>query len=113
MSMSPRIKAVAMSGEVRKVTIVALMPAVLVNSSAARFWVLPGKVVPMLNLPGLALAAATTSASDLCGEPARVTINRSKNEAVETEAKSVRMLYGSLLNSEAAMALLLPVINSV
>ena len=33
--------------------------------------------------------------------------------AVETEAKSVRILYGSDLNNAAAMAVLLPVINSV
>ena len=49
----------------------------------------------------------------LHGDPARVTINRSKKAAVETEAKSVRMLYGSDLNKAAAMAVLLPVINSV
>ena len=32
------------------------------------------------------------AATDLSGEPARVTSSRSKNEAVETDAKSVRML---------------------
>ena len=38
---------------------------------------------------------------------------RSKKDTVEVEAKSVRMLYGSDLNSAALMALLLPVIIRV
>ena len=69
--------------------------------------------MPMFNLPGLAWAAATISCTERSGEPARVTSSRSKNEAVETEVKSVSTLYGSDLNSAAAIALLFPVINNV
>src|SRR5258708_17797963 len=102
-----------MSGEGRNGRIAALMPAVLANSSAARFCVEPGLMVPILSLPGLAFAAAMRSATDFSGEGARVTISTSKNAAVETESKSVRMLYGSDLNRATAMAELLPVINTV
>src|SRR6516164_625988 len=44
--MSPRSTAPAMSGEVRNGTMGTLIPAVLANSSAARFCVLPGLMVP-------------------------------------------------------------------
>ena len=57
-----------MSAEVRNGTIVTLMSVTLVNSSAARFCVLPGLMVPMLSLPGLAFAALITSCSDFSGE---------------------------------------------
>jgi len=40
-------------------------PAIDLNSSAAMNWVPPMLVVPRLNLPGLALAAAMNSPSDL------------------------------------------------
>ena len=53
------------------------------------------------------------SCTDFSGEPALVTISRSKNDVVDVEAKSVRILYGSDLNSAALMALLLPVISTV
>ena len=102
-----------MSGEVRKVTTVALMPVVLSNNRAARFCVLPGTMVPILSLPGLACAALIRSPTVCSGDPARVTIKRSKKEAVETEAKSVKTLNGSDLNKAVAIAVLLPVINSV
>ena len=91
----------------------ALISAVLVNSSAARFCVLPGLIVPMFSLPGLARAAAITSPTECSGEPARVTTSRSKKAAVEIEAKSVSTLYGKVLNKAVAIAVLLPVINRV
>ena len=90
-----------MSGDVRNGTIVALMAVVLLNSSAARFCVLPGFVVAILRCPGCSRAKLMTSCNDFSGEPDRVTVRRSKNDVVEVDAKSVRILYGSELNSEA------------
>ena len=58
-----------MSGEVRNGTMAALIAAVLMNNSAARFCVLPGLMVPILSLPGLARAAAITSLTECSGEP--------------------------------------------
>ena len=80
-----------MSGEVRKGTIVTAIAVTLLNSSAARFCVLPGFVVAMFRRPGLARAAVTISCTEVSGEPARVTMSRSKNDTVEVEAKSARM----------------------
>jgi hypothetical protein len=68
------------------------MSAILLKSSAARFWVLPGLMVAIFSVPGLAHAILTMSSTDCSGEPALVTIRRSKKEVVEVEAKSVRML---------------------
>jgi hypothetical protein len=76
---------------VRKGTIVTAIPVTLLNSSAARFWVLPGLVVAMFSRPGSARAAFTMSCTEASGEPALVTIRRSKNDTVEVETKSVRM----------------------
>ena len=47
------------------------------------------------------------------GEPARVTISTSKNAAVDMESKLLSASYGSALNSDCAIAVLLPVISSV
>ena len=47
--------ALAMSAEVRNVTMVALMPAVLANNSAARFCVLPGNDGADIELAGIGL----------------------------------------------------------
>ena len=92
-----------MSGEVRNGTIVILMSAVLLNNSAAKFWVLPGLMVATFNFPGFARAALTMSCTDFSGEPALVTISRSKNDTVDVEAKSVRMLYGSTTPLDPAL----------
>jgi hypothetical protein len=48
-------------------------------------------MVAILSFPGLARAVSTISCTDLSGEPALVTISRSKKDTVEVEAKSVRM----------------------
>jgi len=79
-----------MSGEVRKIA--ASMPAVLVQSSEARFCVLPGLIVPMFSFPRLARAAAMMSSIDRSGDQARVTNKILKKATVETEVKSVRTL---------------------
>jgi hypothetical protein len=68
------------------------VPVTLRKSSAARFCVLPGLVVAMLSLPGLARAILITSCTVFSGEPARVTIRRSKKDVVDAETKSVRIL---------------------
>ncbi len=80
--------AVTSSGVVRNVTIVALMSAVSLNSSADRCWVLPGAIAPKLSLPGLVFAAAMMSGMVLYGPAAWVAIVRSSQAITEIGVKS-------------------------
>ena len=61
-SIWPPRKAVKTAGVPLKGTTCASMPAVDLNSSAAKCCVLPTLMLPMLSLPGLALAKASKSA---------------------------------------------------
>src|SRR5215471_15273864 len=71
------------------------------------------KILRTAGIDGADVQFARVGARRCSSEPARVTSSRSKNEAVETEVKSVSTLYGSDVNSAAAIALLFPVINNV
>src|SRR4030081_546092 len=102
-----------MSGDVRNGTMVTSMPAVVLNNAAARFWVLPGLMVPTFSLPGFWRAALMMSCTDLSGDSARVTIRRSKKDVVEAERKSGGMRKGRVGKSAMLMELLLPVISRV
>jgi hypothetical protein len=57
--------AASASGEVRNGTCSMSMPAVCLNSSAARCWVAPNPGLANTILPGLAFAAATSSFASL------------------------------------------------
>jgi len=69
-------------------TTCASIPDIDLKSSAARFCVLPILIVPILSLPGLALASAMSSPTEPIFEFESTTITRSKNPTVETGAKS-------------------------
>ena len=111
--MSSRSSAVSTSGVLRKGTIVILAPVADLRSSADRFCVLPGLIVPTLNRPGLARAAARTSVIVRRGESALVRINRSKNATVEIGAKSATGSNGMVLSSELLIAIPLESTNRV
>ena len=71
-----------------KGTVGTSSPAIDLNSSAEMNWVLPMLVVPMLNLPGFALAAEMSSATDLYGESELTSSAMPKKPTVDTGAKS-------------------------
>ena len=60
----------ATSGEPRKGTITTLTPAIDLNSSAVRFWVLPTLMVPTFSVPGFSRSALRKSASEWIGDDA-------------------------------------------
>ncbi|MDT4856480.1 hypothetical protein FQZ97_908710 [compost metagenome] len=66
------------AGEPLKGTTCTSTSAVLLNSSAAKFCVLPMLMLPTLSLPGLALAWATSSPRVLKGESEGTTTTMSK-----------------------------------
>jgi hypothetical protein len=88
------------------------MPALLLNSSAARFCVLPMLMLPMLSLPGLALAYASSSASVVNGASARPP-PQCRNSRAWRWAKSFTVSNGSDLNRPAVTAVPLDIRNRV
>jgi hypothetical protein len=70
-------------------------------------------IVPTLNRPGLARAAASTSFIVSRRESALVRINRSKNATVEIGAKSATGSNGMLLSSDLLIAIPLDSTNNV
>ena len=89
------------------------MPALDLNSSAARCWVLPMAMVAMFIVPGLALAAAMTSLTVFSGDFGSATITSGKKATVEIIAKSLSGSYGSDLNSALLIAVPLLMSSSV
>jgi hypothetical protein len=87
--MSPARRAETISAVVLYGTITALTPAMDLNISAARFWVLPMRMVPMLSLPGLARAYASTSAVVWKGDCGPASSARSKDASEDTCLKSL------------------------
>ena len=112
-STSPLRSALMTGGVPLKGTTWASMPAVVLNNSAARFWVVPTCGVPMLSLPGLARAHASNSASVLNRPPSATTSTRSKVASMDTGAKSASVSNGSDLNSAALTAVPLDTSSSV
>ena len=74
------------------------------NSSAAKCWVLPRLMVPMLSWPGLARPKPISSARLLCGDDSGTTMAMSNRPSKDTGAKSVRGLKGRALNRPALTA---------
>ena len=109
----PPISAVAASGEVRNGTMTTSMPAVERNSSAERFCVLPGLMVPKLSLPGFDRAAASRSPSVWYFDSGPVTMTMSKYATSDTGAKSFTGSNGRLLNSDFEIAVPLVRTSSV
>ena len=112
-SISPPRSAVISAGVPLKATIWASMPVLDLNSSPARFWVLPTLIVPMLSLPGVALAKAISSARVLKRDSKPVISAMSKNPRVEMGAKSLTGSKGRDLNSPADTAVPLDINSSV
>src|SRR5262249_451353 len=84
------------SGVMRNGTMTKFTPAVLLNSSAVRCWVLPGFTVPTLRAPGFARAALRKSPSVRNSDAALITNRQSKYPSVEIGVKSLSGLNGRL-----------------
>ena len=112
-SISPPRSAVMTGGVPLKGTTCASMPAVTLNSSAARFCVVPICGVPMLSWPGWARAYISRSASVRKRPPSFTTTARSNVASSETGAKSLSVSNGSDWNSAALTAVPLLTSSSV
>ena len=88
----------------RNVTIVTLMSPVSRNSSADRFCVLPGAMVPKFSLPGFFFAASTMSLTVLSGPPPWWRSSDRATPCTETDLKSRNTSYGNDLNSDLLIA---------
>src|SRR5436309_6530214 len=112
-SASPFFAAVTTSPVALYGTICTSTPALDLNSSAARCWVLPMPMVATFILPGFALAAAMTSLTVFSGDFGSATITSGKKPTVEIIAKSFSGSYGSDLNSALLIAVPLLMSRSV
>ena len=83
------------------------------NSSADRCCVLPTAMVPIVSLPGFALASSSSSRTLLKREPSATNSARSNTPSRPTGAKSFCRSKGSFLNRLALTALALLISSSV